>query len=240
MKTNIKQSVQIKVLIKKLSSILLLSAAILMSEACQYKPTTEFNLVIQDEIRKNHAQELLTTQTDNNAIIKSFNGDSNFSHYISSYVKSQNRRINAESFTQTLINLSKAQSYDPIFILAVIRTESRFNFNAIGSAGEIGLMQIKPDTAKWICNKKNIAWKGAKALKDPEYNILVGIHYFQYLKNNLKSQSLKYVNAYNMGLTSMKRTPSSTLKKHPYFGKVIENYLAIYSELSEIKIASLN
>lgn len=234
MKTNIRQINKIRAVLKKLGLLLLFSVMLVLNEACQYRNPTEFNIVIQDMIRKNHSLELLNTKADQ-IDIKSFEGDANFYKYIKQYLKKNNKKIDAEKFTQTLLNLSQNHAYDPIFLLAVIKTESSFNFNAVGSAGEIGLMQIKPDTAKWICDKKNIKWKGAKALKDPEYNILVGAFYFKYLKKTLKSQSMKYINAYNMGLASMQRLPSSDLKKHPYFGKVTQNYVSIYSELMKIK-----
>ncbi|MBY0555247.1 lytic transglycosylase domain-containing protein [bacterium] len=234
MKTNMRHN-KIKAFLKKTGLFLVLSVMLVLNEGCNSKPQTEFSIVIQDEIRENHAEELLGSKAQNDATIKSFDGDAKFARYIASYLKKRNKKIDAEKFTQVLMNLSKEQSYDPIFLLAVIKTESSFNANAIGGAGEIGLMQIKPDTAEWIANKKNIEWKGAKALKDPEYNILIGASYFKYLKNSVKSDSLKYVNAYNTGLASMHRMPASGLKKHPYFGKVINNYLSIYADLKKIK-----
>lgn len=229
-----RQNNKIKSVLKKTGLLFLFTVMLVLNEACQYRNPTEFNIVIQDMIRKNHSVELLNTRA-NQINIKSFEGDANFYKYIKLYLTKSNNKIDAEKFTQALLNLSQSHAYDPIFLLAVIKTESSFNFNAVGSAGEIGLMQIKPDTAKWICDMKNIKWKGAQALKDPEYNIMVGAYYFKYLKKTLKSQSLKYINAYNMGLTSMKRLPSSDLKKHPYFGKVTQNYMSIYSELMKIK-----
>ena len=230
-----RQNNTVKVTLKKIASIIWFVAILVLNEGCQTQTPDGFNIVIQDKIRKNHSVELLNMQADNKNI-KSFEGDADFYRYIAQYLMKNNKKIEAEKFTKTLMNLSQNHAYDPIFILAVIKTESAFDFNAIGSAGEIGLMQIKPDTAKWICYKKNIKWKGAQALKDPEYNILIGASYFKYLKKTLKSQSMKYINAYNMGLTSMKRMPSSDLKNHPYFGTVTSNYyLTIYSELKKIK-----
>lgn len=238
MKTNIKENNTVKIALKKIGLLVLFLTILVLNEACQHTaPKEVFNVIVQDEIRKNHSKELLKKALNKSSLanIKSFDGDVRFHQYISHYLKKNNKKINADKFTQTLMNLSKSHAYDPILILAVIKTESSFNFNAIGGAGEIGLMQIKPKTAEWICNKKNIKWMGKKALKDPEYNILVGAHYLKYLMQTLNSQSMKYINAYNMGPASLKRTPSAELKKHPYFGKVTRNYLAIYSELKKIK-----
>ncbi len=233
MKTMTELKGNIRFILRKLGLLVFLSLLLVMS-SCQYKKPVEFNVVMQDIIRKKHSKELLNRKSYKKNI-KIFDGDASFYEYITEYLKQNNRKIDAEKFTQTLLALSKSHSYDPVFILAVIKTESAFDFNAIGSAGEIGLMQIKPDTAKWICDLKKITWKGPEALKDPEYNILVGGIYFKYLTNAVKSQSINYVNAYNLGLASMNRKPSSDLRKHPYLGKIRANYLAIYSDLKKIK-----
>ncbi len=233
MKTITQLRSNIKFIFGKLALLVFFSLVLVLS-SCQFKKPVEFNVAMQDLVRKNHSKELLNRKTYKKNI-KIFDGDEKFYQYITEYLKQNNKKIDAENFTKTLLELSKKNSYDPVFILAVIKTESSFDFNAIGSAGEIGLMQIKPDTAKWICEMKKIEWKGSEALKNPEYNILVGGHYFKYLKKAVKSKSVKYVNAYNLGLTSMNRKPSSDLRKHPYLGKVRKNYLAIYSELKKIK-----
>lgn len=42
---------------------------------------------------------------------------------------------------------------DAYFLLAVIKTESDFNENAVSNVGARGLMQIMPDTFSWINSK---------------------------------------------------------------------------------------
>ena len=55
---------------------------------------------------------------------------------------------------------------------AVVRIESNYRVNARGRAGEIGLMQIKPSTARMM------GYSGsAKGLYDPETNIRWGMAY---------------------------------------------------------------
>ena len=55
---------------------------------------------------------------------------------------------------------------------AVITVESNYKASARGSAGEVGLMQIKPATAR------GMGFRGsAKALYDPETNIKYGMRY---------------------------------------------------------------
>jgi len=54
----------------------------------------------------------------------------------------------------------------------VVHTESNYRANARGAAGEVGLMQIKPATAR------GLGFKGStKALYDPETNIRFGMKY---------------------------------------------------------------
>ncbi len=55
---------------------------------------------------------------------------------------------------------------------AVITIESRYNPAARGQAGEVGLMQIKPSTARGIGYKGPI-----KALYDPDTNLRWGMKY---------------------------------------------------------------
>lgn len=56
--------------------------------------------------------------------------------------------------------------------LAVVRIESGFRPNVRGRAGEVGLMQIKPATARLM------GYRGsAKGLRDPETNIRFGMRY---------------------------------------------------------------
>lgn len=96
-------------------------------------------------------------------------------------------------------------------------------------------MQIKPTTAEWICKKKKIQWLGAEKLKDPSYNILVGAHYIDYLKKTLNSKSLRYINAYNMGINNLQRLPVEEHGKRAYYGKVISNYVSIYSNFRKFR-----
>jgi soluble lytic murein transglycosylase-like protein len=71
--------------------------------------------------------------------------------------------------------------------LAVVRQESGFNPNATGSAGEIGLMQLKCSTAK------GIGYRGScRGL----YHVSTNLHYgMRYLRMALNRGSVGYYNA---------------------------------------------
>ena len=83
-----------------------------------------------------------------------------------------------ESFDEIIEKAARRNNVDPELIRAVIWRESKFNRHTIGNAGEVGLMQIRPETAvaDWAKHKKcPIPSKGA--LMDPALNIEIGSWY---------------------------------------------------------------
>jgi soluble lytic murein transglycosylase len=221
---------------KRFAFLFLVSLQAIFIEACQVPTTVEpqSHYSVDDAIRSSHASRILD---GSGKITAEFNGDAKFRRYISSYIQSQNDTIDSEKLTNSLISISRRNGMDPVFLLAVIKTESKFNQNAIGSVGEVGLMQIRPETAEWICNKFNIKWKGREALKDPSYNVLVGSFYMLYLKNTLnKSKPVRYITAYNTGLKTLKHMSPEKFKESDYFNRVVTNYIGIYASLKQIKV----
>src|SRR5690606_34240932 len=61
---------------------------------------------------------------------------------------------------KTIINESLKHALDPYFVMAVISGESSFNPHAIGPVGEIGMMQIRPTTGKWMAEILKTSWRG--------------------------------------------------------------------------------
>ncbi|MES2855735.1 MAG: lytic transglycosylase domain-containing protein [Bdellovibrionota bacterium] len=144
------------------------------------------------------------------------------------------------AITQVLISESKRHHFDPVFILAIMQTESTFNTNAVGTSGEIGLMQILPRTAQWIAKKYGMPWTGDDSLFDPTTNIRIGIQYFAHLRSDFDKSAHHYVPAYNMGPTNIRkleRNIASTgadfrLVRPQYAAKVLKNYAAIYRQMT--------
>ncbi len=212
--------------IQNLLFLLVVSGFIFSCQSTQYRHN--------EKARKDHAKEILNKKYYGSAVSRLAN-DPELSIYMKEYLKKTSLKKDYRNVVKTLLETSHANHYDPIFLMAVIKTESEFRAGVIGSAGEIGLMQIKPDTAKWICQKKGFAWKGNNALKDPHYNIQVGALYFKYLKKSLNSRASHYIAAYNTGPAGLNRWPAS-IEKHPYLSRVLNNYLSIYGDLEKIKL----
>ncbi|WP_363217017.1 transglycosylase SLT domain-containing protein [Mesorhizobium sp.] len=94
---------------------------------------------------------------------------------------------------------------------AVIMIESRFQPNQVGRAGEIGLMQIKPSTARMMGYSGSI-----KGLHDPETNIKYGMKYLAMAQNLGDGTTCGTILKYNAGHGAKRMNPISAA----YCGKV--------------------
>ena len=77
-------------------------------------------------------------------------------------------------FDPLILNAAGENGCDPALIKAVVWRESKFDPQARGKAGELGLMQIMPEVAKdWAqtYEKKEL---GANDLLDPATNLRIG------------------------------------------------------------------
>lgn len=64
------------------------------------------------------------------------------------------------------------EGVDPELAACIVQAESRWNVNLIGAAGEIGLMQILPDTGKWAATKVDLEFYD---LHEPVHNLTIGL-----------------------------------------------------------------
>ena len=85
------------------------------------------------------------------------------------------------------------QGVDPALAAAIMTVESGGDPNAYGSAGEIGLMQILPSTAKWINNVE------PAQLYDPATNIQTGTAYLRYCIDRKAGNVSAGICGYNYG-----------------------------------------
>ena len=89
-------------------------------------------------------------------------------------------------------------------MFATIRQESAFRSDAISSANALGLMQIIPQTGRYIAKKLKLKWHGNRSLYSPQINLRYGAFYindrFSLVEGNLAMASA----AYNAGLQKVK------------------------------------
>jgi soluble lytic murein transglycosylase len=99
---------------------------------------------------------------------------------------------------------ARDKQLDPALIAAVIYRESKFR-DQTSEAGAEGLMQILPDTAKFIAKKSGGTQFELRDLGDPQINISYGSWYLRYLLDLYDGNTTAAVAAYNAGHRNVDR-----------------------------------
>ena len=149
-------------------------------------------------------------------------------------------------YRDTILKYAAEYEVDPLFILAVMKTESDFNPNAVSEADARGLMQIAETTFDWIKDKLNDETSVFSDMYTHEINIRYGTFFLHYLYQEFESLELAAA-AYHAGrgavndwLTdSTLSSDGETLHKIPssvtahYVNKVMnayDKYCSIYPD----------
>lgn len=189
---------------------------------------------INEDSRLTHAKELLG-QRFKKSLASEVKSDISLEVEIYNLVKKytpKKNKLDSENITKAILEESNKYDIDPIFIASIIKTESSFNPSAIGTSGEIGLMQLMPKTAKYIAHKiKMKKFKGTKTLRDPVSNIKIGVAYINYLREKFDNTAYKYVPAYNMGPGKLTQSIDKSIRPKAYPAKVIKFYESFYKQI---------
>ena len=134
------------------------------------------------------------------------------------------------AYDDLISQYARENDLDKSLVAAVIWQESRYRPDAVSSQGATGLMQIMPDTARWIAERLDLDYK-APDLKDPEYNIRMGTYYLAYLMKKYDADETLVLAAYNAGpgnvdgwLENSRYSKDGTLTYIPF--KETRNYVA--------------
>ena len=108
------------------------------------------------------------------------------------------------SYREPIERYAADQNLQPAFIAAVIMAESSYRKDARSGADARGLMQIKPDTGRWIAEKlgENDSFTPER-LYDPETNIRYGAWYLGYLSRLFLGDPVWVTAAYHAGQTTV-------------------------------------
>lgn len=102
-------------------------------------------------------------------------------------------------YEESILKYSKEYKVDPNLVAAVIKAESKYNERAQSPKGATGLMQIMPDTGKWIAETIGVESFNVEMLWDPELNIKMGTWYLSNLSEEFNGDILLIIAAYNGG-----------------------------------------
>ena len=188
---------------------------------------------VPKQMRVDHARELMGKHYEKSAVKKGESRSKLEEKILKTVEKKLPKGYKALSWsvTQTIIKEAKKHELDPYFLMAVISGESSFNPRAVGPVGEIGLMQIRLGTGKWMANKIGMDWKGERTLRNPVENIRLGAAYLAWLRQKFEKNGQLYIAAYNMGPQSVKNALGRNIRPKDYPKHVMKRYLAFYEEL---------
>lgn len=152
---------------------------------------------------------------------------------IYSIVKSHRPAIadkEAWKLSTLILDESATRDVDPMLVLAVIKVESGFRNHALSPMGARGIMQIMPETGKYL-TKELVRVDGFEAreftpdhLHDPALNIKLGVFYLDGLKKQFRNLSLALL-AYNIGPGEIKsRLDNNEELSNEYAATVLTAY----------------
>ena len=88
---------------------------------------------------------------------------------------------------------------DEAWVYGLMRQESRFINVARSRVGASGLMQIMPDTARWIARRLGIKGFDVDEMRAPATNIRFGTYYLKHVQDRLDGSPVLATAAYNAG-----------------------------------------
>ncbi|MGB9661254.1 MAG: lytic transglycosylase domain-containing protein [Moorellaceae bacterium] len=107
------------------------------------------------------------------------------------------------AYRDTVFSYAQANGLDPLLVMAVMRTESKFYPLAVSATGARGLMQLMPETAQWVAARLKIEFQPER-LFEPEFNLLLGTWYLAYLLREFNGNLGAALAAYNGGKENVK------------------------------------
>jgi soluble lytic murein transglycosylase len=153
-------------------------------------------------------------------------------------------------FRDIVLARSQEIGLDPAYVYGLIRQESRFVFDARSSVGASGLMQLMPNTARWVARKLALEYK-PEHIVDPTLNVKLGTGYLKMVLEDFGGSQAMAAAAYNAGPSRPRRwregatvEPAVWAENIPfnetrdYVKKVLSN-AAVYASLINGRALSL-
>ena len=103
----------------------------------------------------------------------------------------------ASSFRRPCRKIVLEYSASPALAFAVMKAESGFSETVVSEAGAVGLMQLMPSTAQFVCEQNQIEFD-ADRLYEGKYNAMLGCIYLNYLMSRFVDEKTALA-AYNAG-----------------------------------------
>lgn len=111
----------------------------------------------------------------------------------------QMRFVYMWDYQQDIVTYSRRNKVDPFLVAAIIKNESNFEHKAVSGVGAVGLMQIMPETGRWIAGQMGLDEYKDSDLYQTRTNIRMGCWYLGELEHEFKNNMALVMIAYNAG-----------------------------------------
>ena len=111
----------------------------------------------------------------------------------------QMRFVYMWDYQQDIVTYSKKNNVDPFLVAAIIKNESNFKHDAVSKVGAVGLMQIMPETGRWIAEQMGLENYQDSDLYQTRKNIRMGCWYVGELEHEFQHNLVLLMVAYNAG-----------------------------------------
>jgi len=98
-----------------------------------------------------------------------------------------------------IVRLMGSDRLNPYLVASIIREESMYDPKALSRAGAVGLMQVMPETGRWVAAQLGLKEFEPDQLFDQDLNIKMGSWYLAHLFEQFKGNLVFTVAAYNAG-----------------------------------------
>lgn len=85
------------------------------------------------------------------------------------------------NYKEEVIAAAEKEQVPPSLVASVILAESKYKNTAESETGALGLMQLMPDTARWVAQQVGHGNYTDRQLKEPTINIELGTWYLGHL-----------------------------------------------------------
>jgi len=102
-------------------------------------------------------------------------------------------------YEQVIRVYAEERHLDPTLVAAVIYAESRFDPNVVSDAGAVGLMQVLPETGRFIARSTGGTGFVEADLRDPDVNVRYGTWLLDYLRRRYDGDVETALAAYHAG-----------------------------------------
>jgi len=146
----------------------------------------------------------------------------------------------AWSIAEVILAESAKRNLDPLLVLALIRVESDFQYGVVSPSGARGLMQIMPDTGKFLsdglrreANLRPVAFT-PESLDDPHFNIRLGTYYLHDLQKQFRNLTVT-LSAYNLGPIEIQNRLDNQIEFPSDFASLVLDAYEIYKNTHQPK-----